>query len=52
MASLVCRLCMESINSIKCPLKGDTIQYMYTDSQHNNPLCRVVPIEKILSMVE
>jgi DNA polymerase elongation subunit (family B) len=28
----------------KHPMKGDTIQYVYTDSQHNNPLCRVVPI--------
>ena len=25
-------------------MKGDTIQYVYTNSQHNNPLCRVVPI--------
>jgi hypothetical protein len=25
-------------------MKGDTIQYIYTDSQHNNPLARVVPI--------
>jgi DNA polymerase elongation subunit (family B) len=24
--------------------KGDTIQYIYTNSQHNNPLCRVVPM--------
>jgi DNA polymerase elongation subunit (family B) len=29
----------------KCPSKGDTIQYIYTDSQHKNPLCRVVPLE-------
>jgi DNA polymerase elongation subunit (family B) len=35
-----------SSNSGKFPLKGDTIQYIYTNSQHNNPLCRVVPIEK------
>jgi DNA polymerase elongation subunit (family B) len=28
----------------KHPLKGDTIEYIYTNSQHNNPLCRVVPI--------
>ena len=27
----------------KYPTKGDTIQYIYTDSQHKNPLCRVVP---------
>jgi DNA polymerase elongation subunit (family B) len=26
------------------PMKGDTIQYIYTNSQHNNPLYRVVPI--------
>ncbi|MFL6338877.1 MAG: hypothetical protein ACJ718_07220 [Nitrososphaeraceae archaeon] len=32
------------------PLKGDTIQYIYTDSHHNNPLCRVVPIENIKSL--
>ena len=29
----------------KYPRKGDTIQYIYTDSQHKNPLCRVVPLE-------
>ena len=28
----------------KYPMKGDTIQYIYTNSQHNNPLCRVGPI--------
>ena len=28
----------------KHPSKGDTIRYIYTDSQHKNPLCRVVPI--------
>jgi DNA polymerase elongation subunit (family B) len=27
------------------PRKGDTIQYIYTNSHHNNPLCRVVPLE-------
>jgi hypothetical protein len=26
-------------------MKGDTIQYVYTNSKHNNPLCRVVPID-------
>jgi hypothetical protein len=25
-------------------LKGDTIRYIYTNSKHKNPLCRVVPI--------
>ena len=31
----------------KHPSKGDTIRYIYTDSQHRNPLCRVVPVENI-----
>jgi hypothetical protein len=35
----------------KYPTKGDTIQYIYTNSQHKNPLCRVVPLE-ILQKVE
>jgi DNA polymerase elongation subunit (family B) len=34
-------------NSEKSPMKGDTIQYIYTNSQHTNPLCRVVPLESI-----
>ena len=29
----------------KRPLKGDTIQYVYINSKHNDPLCRVVPSE-------
>jgi DNA polymerase elongation subunit (family B) len=29
----------------KRPFRGDTIRYIYTDSQHKNPLCRVVPVE-------
>jgi hypothetical protein len=32
------------------PLKGETIQYIYTDSKHNNPLCRVTPIENLASL--
>jgi DNA polymerase elongation subunit (family B) len=39
-----------AIQSIKNPLKGETIQYIYTDSKHNNPLCRVVPIENPASL--
>ena len=31
-------------------LKGETIRYMYTDSKHNNPLCRVTPIEDLASL--
>ena len=27
------------------PSKGDTIKYIYTNSQHKNPLCRVVPVD-------
>jgi DNA polymerase-2 len=34
----------------KYPLTGDTIQYIYTDSKHNNPLCRVTPIENLKSL--
>jgi DNA polymerase elongation subunit (family B) len=32
-------------NEDKHPSKGDTIRYIYTDSQHKNPFCRVVPVE-------
>jgi DNA polymerase elongation subunit (family B) len=39
-----------AIQSKKYPLKGDTIQYIYTDSKHNNPLCRVVPIDNLKSL--
>jgi DNA polymerase elongation subunit (family B) len=39
-----------AIQSRKNPVKGDTIQYIYTDSKHNNPLCRVTPIENIKSL--
>ena len=31
-------------NGDKHPSKGDIIRYIYTDSQHKNPLCRVVPV--------
>src|SRR5919197_1732435 len=34
----------------KYPIKGDTIQYIYTNSQHNNPLSRVAPIENIKTL--
>ena len=30
-------------NGDRHPSKGDTIKYIYTDSQHKNPLCRVPP---------
>ena len=26
------------------------IEYIYTDSKHNNPLCRVTPIENLISL--
>ena len=35
-----------AIQSRKYPLKGETIQYIYTDAKHNNPLCRVTHIEE------
>jgi DNA polymerase elongation subunit (family B) len=34
------------------PLKGDTVQYIYTNSKHNNPLCRVTPIENLASLCQ
>jgi DNA polymerase elongation subunit (family B) len=36
----------------KHPTKGDIIQYIYTDSQHNNPLCRVVALETLQKVGE
>jgi DNA polymerase elongation subunit (family B) len=39
-----------AIQSKKYPLKGDMIQYIYINSKHNNPLCRVVPIENLVSL--
>jgi hypothetical protein len=33
-----------SNNEDKLPSKGDTIKYIYTNSQHKNPLCRVASI--------
>jgi DNA polymerase elongation subunit (family B) len=39
-----------AIQSRRYPLKGDTIQYIYTDSKHNNPLRRVTPIENFASL--
>ncbi len=39
-----------AIQSKKHPLKGDTIQYIYTDSKHNNPLYRVTPIDSVKSL--
>jgi DNA polymerase elongation subunit (family B) len=26
------------------PMRGENIQYIYTNSKHKNPLCRVVPV--------
>src|SRR5215217_9266799 len=31
-------------NEDKHPSKGDTIKFIYTNSQHKNPLCRVTSI--------
>jgi len=39
-----------AIQSKKYTLKGDTIEYIYTNSKHSNPLCRVTPIENIHSL--
>jgi hypothetical protein len=35
---------------IRYPLKGKTVQNIYTDSKHNKPLCRVIPIENLASL--
>ena len=32
-------------NHNRHPRKGDTIRYIYKDSQHKNPLSRVEPVE-------
>jgi DNA polymerase elongation subunit (family B) len=39
-----------AIQSRSYPLKGETIQYIYTNSKHSNPLCRVTPIEDLASL--
>jgi DNA polymerase elongation subunit (family B) len=39
-----------AIQSKRYPLKGETIQYIYTDAKHNNPLCRVAAIENLTSL--
>ena len=33
----------------KQPSKGDTIKYIYTNSQHKNPLCRVASIDSSIN---
>ena len=33
--------------NIFTPSKGDTIKYIYTDSHHKNPLCRVASIDYV-----
>jgi DNA polymerase elongation subunit (family B) len=35
-------------NKNKHPSKGDTIRYIHTDSQHKNPLCRVVSVDLLI----
>jgi len=32
-------------------LEGDTIQYIYTNSKHNNHGCRAIPIENLRSIL-
>ena len=32
----------------KYPVKGDTIQYIYTNSKHSDPLCRLDAADSIL----
>jgi hypothetical protein len=30
----------------RLPMRGENIQYIYINSKHKNPLCRVVPVLK------
>jgi DNA polymerase elongation subunit (family B) len=39
-----------ALQSKNHPLKGDTIQYIYTDSKHNNPLYRVTLIDSVKTL--
>jgi DNA polymerase elongation subunit (family B) len=43
----VCAAIQLSNNEDKPASKGDTIKYIYTNSQHKNPLCRVSSIDSI-----
>jgi DNA polymerase elongation subunit (family B) len=43
--SAAIQLLTNTAGGCKQPTKGDTIQYIYTNSKHNNPLCRVVSLE-------
>jgi DNA polymerase elongation subunit (family B) len=36
---------IQQSNEDRHPFRDDTIRYIYTDSQHTNPLCRVVPVD-------
>jgi DNA polymerase elongation subunit (family B) len=38
-----------SNNEDKPPSKGDTIKYIYTNTRHKNPLCRVASIDSSIS---
>lgn len=31
-------------NEGEIPMKGQNIRYIYTNSKHKNPLCRVAPV--------
>ncbi|HJT47940.1 MAG TPA: hypothetical protein VJ729_07130 [Nitrososphaeraceae archaeon] len=43
-------LLVTQVSIKKVSLKGDIIQHIYTDSKHNNPLCRVTSIENTQSL--
>ena len=43
----VCAAIQSRTNEDRLPAKGDNLKYIYTDTQHSNPLCRVTPIKEI-----
>jgi hypothetical protein len=43
----VCAAIQSGTNEDRLPSKGDNIKYIYTDAQHSNPLCRVIPVKEI-----
>jgi DNA polymerase elongation subunit (family B) len=38
---------IDEIDEERLSFKGDNIRYIYTDAQHSNPLCRVIPVNDI-----
>ena len=45
LVSAAIQLSNSSVTDGRCPAKGDTINYIYTNTQHKNPLCRIAALE-------